>query len=319
MTNQTTTVHYIGVDVAAAKLDLAANHLTDLPKQVRNQAAAIKQWLRSLPPTAHLICESSGPYHKVLLRACWQLGVTVSLVNPERVRALAKANGQHAKTDRLDAQLLVEFGAQQQPKPTSPPDPIRDRLQELNTRRLQLLAHRIQELNRQQQPALDKAVAASIRRLRKFLDGEIARLEAQADQLIAQSPALTAQVAELTKVVGVGPQTAKALLATIPELGAVSRQRIAGLAGLAPFPCESGQWQGHRRIRGGRSAVRQALYMAALTAMYHNSHLKTFAQRLTANGKPHHLVITAVMRKLLVHLNALIAKHQDANQALKKS
>jgi len=304
---------YIGVDVASTKLDIANNGST---KQVLNQPAAIKPWLRSLAPTAHLICEATGAYHQPLLRACWQLGVTVSLVNPERVRALAKANGRHAKTDCIDARLLADFGARQQPAPTAAPDPIRAQLQELNTRRLQLVAQRTQELNRQQQPALGKFAGASLRRLCKCLDREITRLEAYADQLIASSPALSAQVAELTKVAGVGTQTARALLATMPELGTICRRRVASLAGLAPFPCESGQWKGRRHIRGGRATVRQALYMAAFSAMHHNGHLKSFAQRLIANGKPHNVVITAVMRKLLIHLNARLAKQRLLQEEL---
>ena len=295
---------YIGVDVAARKLDL-----TDLPKQVDNQPAAIKRWLRTLPAGAHLVCESTGAYHKLLLRLCWQLGIAVSRVNPEQVRAFAKGQGLRAKTDRLDARVLAEFGRRQQPAPTLAPDPVRARLQEFNTRRLQLVAMRTQELNRQQQPELDKSSAASVRRMLTVLAREIAKLEKAADQLLGKSEELTAQVALLTQVEGVGQRTAKALLATIPELGTVSRQRIAGLAGLAPLPRESGQWKGQRHICGGRTAVRQALYMAALSAMRCNPQLKPFAAQLTARGKPFRLVITAVMRKLLLCLNARLRQH----------
>ena len=316
MTPQSSNVHYLGVDVAKQKLDLAATQpIRDLPKQIVNQATAIKQWLRTLPAGAHLVCEATGPYHRVLLQACWQLGITVSLVNPEQVRHFAKSRRRLAKTDKLDAALLALFAACEQPQPTPPPDPVRHRLQELNTRRTQLVAFRADELKRQQQPALGKDAAASLRRSIAALTREINLLETAAAKLIDHSPVLSHQHAVLCQVEGVGSQTATALLATLPELGTASGPRLAALAGLVPYVRQSGTRKGRAHIRGGRVAVRQALYMAAFSAMRCNPHLKPFAQRLTANGKHYHVVITAVMRKLLLHLNARLAKHPFVQNA----
>ena len=309
MTDNTEKVH-IGVDVSSEKLDLAASHpVVDLPRQIENKAAAIKKWLRTLPENAHLVCESSGPYHKLLLRLCWQAGVAVSRVNPERVRALARAHALHAKTDTIDALLLAEFGRRQQPPPTPAPDPLRARLLEFNTRREQLISMRTMELNRLKQPELDPSATSSIRRTISMLKAEIKRIEKDIDSLVSDSEELSAQVKLLCKVKGVAKRTATSLLLTMPELGTITRQNAASLAGLAPFSRESGRWKGQRRIRAGRSSVRNSIYMAALTAMRFNPRLKAFAERLASRGKPFHLVITAVMRKLLICLNSILQKH----------
>ncbi|MDR1304605.1 MAG: IS110 family transposase [Verrucomicrobiales bacterium] len=303
---------YLGVDVASHKLDLATGHnvtLSGLPKQVLNHPTAIKRWLRTLPAKVHLVCEATGPYHKALWQACWQRGVTVSCVNPGQVRDFAKSRRLFAKTDRLDARLLADFAAALTPAPTHVPDPTRAQLLELNTRRSQLVAFRAQELTRQQQPSLGKSATASLRRSLNWLTREIDQLEAAAADLIDQTPILAYQRDLLCQVEGVSLKTAAALLATIPELGTVSRQRSASLAGLAPFVHQSGQFKGQVHIHGGRLPVRQALYMPALSAMRCNPVLKPLAQRLTARGKPFHVVITAVMRKLLCHLNAKLQQH----------
>jgi transposase len=202
---------------------------------------------------------------------------------------------------------LVDFAGALTPPPTHAPDTVREQLRELHTRRAQLVAMRADELKCQEQPGLGKVAAASLRRTSAGLTREITKLEVAADQLVDQSPALHHFRAVLLTTQGVGALTATA--ATLPELGQVSRQRIASLAGLAPFVYHSGQYKGQAHIRGGRLAVRQALYMAALSAMRCNPSLKPFAQRLTARGKPCHVVITAVMRKLLRHLNADLHRH----------
>ena len=310
MTHQSSHVHYLGIDVAKQQLDLAAvPPIRDLPAQIDNQANAIKRWLQTLPAGTRLVCEATGPYHKALLQTCWQPGITVSLVNPEQVRHFAKSRRRFAKTDKLDAALLAAFAACEQPHPTPPPDPVRQQLQELNTRRSQLVAVRAAELKRQQQPTLGKHATASLRRSITALTREINLLETAAAKLIDRSPVLSHQRAVLCQVEGVGSQTATALLATLPELGTVSGPRLAALAGLAPYARQSGTLKGRAHIRGGRVAVRQALYMAAFSAMRCNPHLQPFAKRLAANGKHYLVVITAVMRKLLLHLNARLAKH----------
>ncbi|MDR1190621.1 MAG: transposase [Verrucomicrobiales bacterium] len=213
---------YVGVEVANAKLDLATSNnvtLSGLPPQVLNHPTAIKRWLRTLPPDVHLVCESTGPYHLALLRACWQRGVTVSRVNPEQVRAFAKSRRLFAKTDRLDARLLADFAAALTPPPTHAPEPLREQLRELHTRRAQLVAMRADELKRQEQPGLGQVATASLRRALAFLTREISKLEVAADQLVAQSPELHQLRTVLMSTQGVGVRTATALLATLPELG----------------------------------------------------------------------------------------------------
>ncbi|MDR1190839.1 MAG: transposase [Verrucomicrobiales bacterium] len=166
----------VGVEVASAKLDLAiSNNITrsGLPPQVLNHPTAITRWLRTLPPAVHLVCESTGPYHLALLRTYWQRGVTVSRVNPEQVRAFARSRRQFAKTDRLDAKLLADFAGALAPPPTRAPEPMREQLRELHTRRAQLVAVRADELKRQEQPSLGKVATASLRRSLAFLTREI--------------------------------------------------------------------------------------------------------------------------------------------------
>jgi transposase len=204
---------YIGVDVASAKLDLATNQpsiRSAWPAQIPNQPTAITRWLRTLPPEVHLVCESTGPYHLALLRACWQLGVTVSRVNPEQVRAFARSRRLFAKTDRLDAQLLADFAAALTPPPTHAPDTVRAQLRELHTRRAQLVAMRADELKRQEQPGLGKVATASLRRTSAGLTREITKLEVTADQLVDQSQELHHFRAVLMSPQGVGALTATA-------------------------------------------------------------------------------------------------------------
>ena len=300
---------YLGADIAKATIELGCPSLT-LPASIPNTPVGFRLLLKSLsksPCPIHVICEATGPYHKAFVAALHDAGIAVSVVNPRLPRDFARARGKLAKTDAIDALLLADYGQTMKPAPTPKPDAQMTLLDDLVTRRIQLVEDRARERNRLGQATCAEAVA-SLRLHLRHLDGQIKKLGARIAEVVQGTPALRAKVSLLVEVQGVGSLTATALLATLPELGTLSKNEVTSLAGLAPFNRDSGAFRGTRCIHGGRIAVRTALYMAALTATRANPILKAFYQRLKAAGKPHKVALVAVMRKLLIHLNSILKK-----------
>lgn len=299
---------YVGADVAKPSIDLHAAGLA-VPPSIENSRVGYRLLLKSLRRSAqpvHVICEATGVYHQRFVTALHEAGVTVSVVNPRQARDFARSRNWLAKTDALDARMLAEFGRSVQPAPSPRPEAPFTRLQQLVTRRAQLVDARAAERTRLSEQAPIGEIRASLRRHLRQLDAEIGKLESLIAQLVASSPKLRARVEILVAVQGVGPLTATALLAALPELGTCSKNQVAALAGLAPFNRDSGAYRGTRSIRGGRLDVRRALFMAALCATRINPVLKPVYQRLRANGKAHKVALVAVMRRLLTHLNSLL-------------
>lgn len=296
---------YLGIDIAKDTLEVAGPGLR-LP--VPNTAEGHAQLLasaRALRSPVHFICEATGGYERRLIASLLAQDCAVSLLNPARVRQFAKATGRLAKTDRIDAELLAEYGRTLQPPAEPKPVPLLVELTDVVRRRAQLAE--LLGLQRTQRQQLDDAkLVADLDRLVGFLEQQIAALEKRLDELIDQDGGLGTRLQRLCQVEGVGKITAMNLLAELPELGQLNRTRIAALAGLAPFNRDSGAVTGQRHIRGGRANVRRALYMAALTATRCNPVLGPFYRQLRARGKGHRVAITAVMRKLLVHLNQIV-------------
>jgi transposase len=299
---------YAGVDISKDSLDVAiagqpARHCSNDAAGI----AALVQELGQLPQAVHVICEPSGGYERALLAALWQAGIAVSLVNALRVRAFAQARGLQAKTDRIDAAILREFGETLHPPAEPAPAPERERLADLVQRREQLVA-----LVATEEQRLTQARHAKVRKLSARLIQELKKQVKTLEALIAaeidDDDTLRGQSARLQQVTGVGKVTASTLLAELPELGKVSGNQIGALAGLAPFNRDSGQYRGRRMIRGGRAQVRRVLYMAATVAARFNPILKVFYDRLVAAGKPKKVALTAVMRKLVVLLNHLLKR-----------
>lgn len=296
---------YIGIDIAKATLAVGGPSLfLEVPNTPVGFARVLAA-ARRLTAPAHFICEATGGYERQLVEHLQANGQAVTVAHPGRVRQFAKATGQLAKTDRIDAQMLAAFGQTLQPAATAQPDPLRIELSDIGRRRSQL-AECLGLQRTQRQQLQDEKLIAPLDQLIVFLEHQIADLETRRDALVAHHAALTAQVTCLRSVEGVGQTTAVNLLAELPELGSLDRSRIAALAGLAPFNCDSGGAIGVRHIRGGRAQVRRALYMAALTATRCNPVLRPFYLQLRARGKGHRVAITAVMRKLLIHLNHLM-------------
>ena len=298
-------VNYIGVDVA--KLSLAVQ-LLDQSWSLANTAqghAELVARLRALPGSAHVICEATGGYEQPLARALHAAGLAVTVVNPRQVRDFARACGRLAKTDRIDGQVLTEFGARLQPPADPAPTPGQAEFAELVQARQDLIELITAETSRSDHctvPALRKLAAARL----SFLEKQRAALDRLIDAHVATQETLAAKAAQLERVQGIGRVTAFTLLALLPELGAVTDGQAAALAGVAPFNRDSGDYRGQRHIAGGRSAVRRVLYMAALTASHRNPILTAFYQRLRAAGKAAKVALTAVMRKLIVLLNRLL-------------
>jgi transposase len=295
-----TTLSYLGVDVCKAHLDVAdAQHR----RRIANTPSAILALLKTLPPGSHLVLEATGGYERALVAACHQAGLAVSVLNPARVRAFARASGQLAKTDSIDAAVLRDFGCALRPAAAAPPDPQREELAELVNARDQLVALRTALSNAQEHHTLAlvrRSFASQIR----LLATRIAKIDAAIATCIQNSSALQSRATILASHHGVGPQTTATLLAHLPELGQANRGQISALAGLAPFNRDSGQSYGHRFTTGGRPRVRRALYLAALSTIRADSPIATFYRHLRSKGKPAKLALIAAARKLLCLLNS---------------
>jgi transposase len=307
---------YAGVDVAKASLQL---HLQGRQAEFPNQPAGLEQLCQQLQsiPHVHVVCEATGGYERLLVQAMHQAQIPVSVTNPAQVRAAAQAQGRRAKTDRIDAALLTDYGQRYQPKPTPPTNPSQDQLVALTQWLTQLI--QAQSLAKTQAEHHEAAfVCKQHAKLMACYHSQIVAVEKQIRALLAQDAVLQQRVDCLDQIKGVGPRTAWLVLAHMPELGQVNRQEVAALAGLAPWTRESGTMKGLRCIGGGRPEVRLALYMAALSAARCNLVLQPFYQRLRAKEKPAKVALTAVMRRLLVYMNHQL-KALAATQAATKT
>jgi transposase len=299
---------WVGIDVAKGSLDVAWTSTTGAERHsIDNSSPGFRTLLDRLPPPSQtrLVVEATGGYERALVTALIEADYRVAVVNPRQVRDFAKALGILAKTDRLDALVLARFGQQVKPRVLEEDPTQRAELMQLVARRRQLIELRTMESNRLELTTA-RAAQKSIRHVLKLLEKEIGQLETEIARLLQSDDDWRAKIELLSSVPGVAKVTSATLVAEVPELGHLNRQAIAALVGLAPFNDDSGRHRGIRRIRGGRSAVRQVLYMAALSARRCNPVIHAFAQRLAAQGKKPKVIITACMRKLLVILNTML-------------
>jgi transposase len=302
---------YVGIDVAKAHLDWAVGSAA--PEGGAYTAATLTQLITRLQalPAVHVIVEATGGLEAPLLTALWAAKLPVTRVNPQRVREFARASGRLAKTDRLDARLLAQFGAALQPAATPEPSATGQALAPLFDRRRQLIDMRTMEQNRRLSAPV--ALHERIDKHLAWLDTEITALDQELSDRIQQDPTWVAKEAVVDSAPGVGTVTAHALLIDLPELGVLNPKQIAALVGVAPFNHDSGRLRGKRTIRGGRYAVRSVLYMATLSATRYNSVIRTFYERLLAAGKAKKVALVACMRKLLTILNAMVRDMQPWN------
>jgi transposase len=296
----------VGIDVSKDRLDIAVRPGGEAFVVERTAAGLelLAGRLRELSP--HIVAlEATGGFETVAAATLAAAALPVVVVNPAQIRAFAKALGQRAKTDPIDAAVIAHFAEATKPEPRPLPDAATRLLADLVARRRQIVEMIGAERQRQKRVTIPR-LSTSIARLLKALEKELASLDADIDDAVRGSPAWRAKEDLLASVPGVGPTIARTLMAELPELGKLGRKEIAALAGLAPFTRQSGQWRGHSFIGGGRTAVRTALFMGAMVAKRHNPVLKAFFDRLVAAGKPKMVALIAVARKLLTILNAIV-------------
>jgi transposase len=266
---------FVGIDVAKDKLDSALRPSGEqwVTPQTEEGLSGLVAQLVALSPEL-VVLEATGGYELPMAAALATAGVPVAVVNPRQVRSFARGIGQLAKTAALDAAVLARFAEQVHPTPRPLPDAQAQELSALLARRRQVLAMLIAERQRLATALL--AVRPKISRHIAFLEEELADLDRQMRDAVQTSPLWREQEDLLRSTPGVGPTTALTLLAEVPELGQLSRKKIAALVGVAPFPCDSGKLKGQRLVWGGRARVRSALYMATLVAVRHNPVLRAF-------------------------------------------
>lgn len=300
-TRQPASPTYIGVDVAKATLQV---DLRGSARSIHNTPGACRALCRQLQAIAgaHVICEATGGYERLLVESLHEARIAVSVVNPAQARAAAQAKGQRAKTDPLDATGLTEFGQRYQPKPTPPVSAVQRQLQALTQWLGQLIEAQAVAKN-QAEHHLDAFVRQQHEGLLEYYETQIEATEAKLKELLQADAPLQERAQALDDIKSVGLRTALVVLSQMPELGYLNRQEVAALAGLAPWTRDSGTLRGKRCIGGGRARVRVALYMCSLSAVRHNPVLRDFYLRLIGKGKPGKVAITAVMRKLIIYMN----------------
>lgn len=296
---------WIGIDISKGWLDIA-DPACGAEVRLDNRATCIAAWAGPLAGRAvTVVFEATGVYDVALRRELAAAGIGHVRVNPQQARDFARACGRLAKTDRLDAAMLATMGQALGLRPDNPADPAREALARLNKRRDQLVAMRQMERTRYCEID-DPVIASGIEAHIAWLDRAIADVEAAIGAAIANTPELAMTAALLRTMPGIGPIAAATLSALMPELGWRTGKAIAMLAGLAPINADSGLRRGQRSIRGGRRRVRQALYMAAVSALRTKSVFKATYDRLRTAGKAPKVALIAIARKMLVALNAMV-------------
>jgi len=293
-----------GIDVGKFNLDVSVDG--GRVRRFSNSRSGIIEvldWLMS-EEVAVVVCEPTGGYERALVSSLRKSVIEVSVVHPNKVRAFARAGGYEAKTDALDAQILSGYGQVFEVRSDGEDGPSTETLKELLSRRRQLVNQRAAERNR-----LDKGISPGVRasteRHIRWLDAEIERVERLYKKALRSESRLSERADLYRSVPGVGELTAAILTAYLPELGRCSSKALVSLCGLAPWARDSGSQRGYRATRGGRSVVRNALYMSALSSVRREGSLKRFYQRLRDRGKPGKVALVALMRKILLQLNAV--------------
>ncbi len=298
----------IGIDVSKDQLDVAtpdgARQWPNAPDGHRQLVEQLAKW-----PLEAIVLEATGGYERPVVAELAAAGLPVVVVNPRQVRDFARATGQLAKTDAIDAKILAQFGQAVHPEQRPLPSEKQLELQQQLARRRQLVGMLTAEKNRSQQ-ATDRLVRKTIDAVVRTLAEQIKQLDDQLQRTIEETPAWREKENLLRSVPGVGPQTALALLANLPELGTCSRQQIAALVGVAPLNRDSGRHRGKRVTWGGRASVRSALYMATLVAVRHNPVICAHYEHLQNVGKRKKVALVACMRKLLCMLNAILREQK---------
>jgi transposase len=300
---------FVGIDVAKAQLDIALRPTGERWAVTNDETgiAALVARLQAAQPTL-IVLEATGGYHRAVVAALAAAALPLVVMNPRQGRDFAKATGQLAKTDVLDARAVAHFAEAVRPAPRPLPDAQTEELRALLARRRQLIAMRTAEQNRLENAP--RRLRADIEAHIAWLNQRVATLDADLDTTLRASPVWRERETLYRSVPGMGPVCARTLMLDLPELGTLSRQRLAALVGVAPFNRDSGTLRGTRTTWGGRAHVRATLYMSTLVAVRYNPVLKRFYERLCTAGKAKKVALMACMRKLLTILNAMVKHHK---------
>lgn len=303
-----TTEVYAGIDVSQERLDVHIKPF-GLSFSVPNTHKGLEELAKRLPEGSAMtvVIEATGGLEYLAAASLASRSLPVAVVNPRQVRDFARATGRVAKTDAIDAEALALFGEAVKPRLSSVPGEAEKALAELLSRRRAVVKMLAAEKNRLKQ-ALTKAVKERISAHIAYLESEIKEVDIELEEKVEASPLWKAREELLVSVPGIANNTARVLLSGMPELGSLDRRRAAALAGVAPVNRDSGKMRGRRTTWGGREGVRKSLYMAALSGVRFNPHLKEFYTRLVSAGKPKKVAMVACMRKLVVLLNSLLAQ-----------
>lgn len=302
--------HYAGIDVSKQKLDFAI-HESDIFLTVPNDRRGIQKLIRQcvLHHVVLVVLEPTGKFHRLIEECLHEAEIAVAAVNPFRSRKFADSLGQLAKTDKIDAQILARYAAVIRPKPSTPVCEQQQILKELQAARRQLVDE-IGDLKRKLKASVHALAIRQVKARLKLAVTQKATVEDEIHALIAVEPELKSKFQILTSIPNIGTTTAALLLADLAELGRVNCRQIAALAGVAPMNWDSGTRQGNRITRGGRPYIRRALYMCAVSAISRRGAYHATYQRLIQRGKPPKVALTAIMRKLVVLANSLIAEQR---------
>ena len=311
-------LHFIGIDVSSSWFDVALFGAAFRPQRFDNTGegiAAFREAFADRLPGAFVVLEATGGYETALLAALVAAGVAVHRAAPWQAHSFARSLGKVAKTDGLDAKALARMGAERSDtlRRFALPSQSQSDLNDLTTRRADLLAMQVAGKNRAAHPRYRSATpmaGQSLASLLEVLAAQIAAIDEAVETLVASAPDLAPRFAIMTAMTGIGARTAYVLQAWLPELGTLSRRAAASLAGVAPHPRDSGAAKGHRSVFGGRSSVKRVLFTAAMAARRHDPAMKAFFERLVANGKPKMVALVAVMRKVIVRMNAKLRDGQ---------
>ena len=297
---------FVGIDVAKDRLDVHVRPGGEAFAVARDGEGLeqLVERLRGLAP-ALIVLEATGGYETVVASAIASAGLPLAVVNPRQIRDFARATGRLAKTDALDAAAIAHFAAAIRPEPRPVADAQAQALGEMVARRRQIIEMIVAEQNRRRH-LTQKRLVTGVERHLAVLQKELAALESEIDDTIRGTPAWREHEALLASVPGIGPATARLLIAELPELGQLDRRKLAALVGVAPINRDSGTRRGARSIRGGRATIRAGLYMATLAATRCNPVIASHYQHLRKLGKPAKVALVACMRKLLAILNAII-------------
>lgn len=302
------TFHLVAVDVSKDSLEVQTEQDSFTVPHTRKGICSLIRKVVSRNP--FVVCEATGGYERLLMDICHEKDVPVCRTNPARIRAFAHSEGVRAKTDPIDADMILRFAQEKQLRPTAPPDPHRKRLAALLDRRSHLKEHAAREKNRIKNSPSE--IHESIERMLLVLKEEIKTLEKLIRETIEGNKEIASQVACLESIKGVGEVTAWSIAAFLGEISQLTRNQLVALAGLAPFNRDSGKFKGKRKIIGGRAKVRAVLYMAATTAAVYNPVIKDYVEKLRERGKPYKCAIVAAMRKMLIHMQSELKKSELA-------